>query len=77
MKELEDTLKSMKLGKSRDPENFVKDIFKEGVIGTDLKMSILMMVNRIKEQTAVPECMETAHITMLHKKKNKLDLKNC
>ena len=76
MKELEDMLKCMKLGKSRDPENLVRDIFKEGVIGSDLKMSILMMVNRIKEQTAVPECMKTAHITMLHKKKNKLDLYN-
>ena len=46
------------------------------MIGSDLKMSLLTMVNRIKEQTAVSECMKTAHITMLHKKKNKLDLNN-
>ena len=32
------------------------------------------MLNKIKEDTIVPECMQTANITMLHKKKNKLDL---
>jgi hypothetical protein len=39
-------------------------------------MPILKMVNRIKEQTSVPEALKTANITMLHKKKNKLDLNN-
>ena len=34
--ELEVTLKSLKTGKSRDPENFICDIFKEGVICDDL-----------------------------------------
>ena len=76
MKELEDTLKSLKLGKSRDPDNLVRDIFKDGVIGSNLKMSILMMLNKMKEQTSIPEVMKTANITMLHKKNNKLDLNN-
>ena len=76
MAELESTLKSLKLGKSRDPENLVRDIFKEGVIGSNLKMSLLLMVNKIKEETTVPECMQRANITMLHKKKNRLDLDN-
>ena len=76
LKDLEDILKSIKLGKSRDPDNLVRDIFKEGVIGHNLKLSMLLMFNKIKEQTLLPECMKTANITMLHKKKNKLDLNN-
>ena len=43
MHELDTILKSLVLGKIRDPEYLVTDIFKEGVIGTDLKVSILVM----------------------------------
>ena len=59
-------------GKSRDSEYFLLDIFREGVIRKDL----LLLMNQIKEQTYIPESMKGATITMLHKKKNKLDLKN-
>ena len=69
MTELETILKSLMVGKSRDPEYMVCDIFNEGVIGDDLKESILMMFNKMKQQTTIPECMKTATITMLHKKK--------
>ena len=34
------------------------------------------MMNKMKEQLVIPECMRTANITMLHKKKCKSDLKN-
>ena len=54
----------------------VRDIFKEGVVGNNLKMSILILFNKIKEQMCIPDCMKTANITMLHKKKSKLDLNN-
>ena len=50
VEELEATLKSIKTGKSRDPDNMVCDIFKEGVIGHDLKHSILLMMNKIKKE---------------------------
>ena len=76
MEELTITLKNLTLGKSRDPDNLVCDIFKEGVIGDNLKESILMMMNRMKEEIKVPECLRTANVTMLHKKKSKLDLNN-
>ena len=69
MDELEATLKSLKTGESRDPENIVNDIFKEGVIGDDLKYSMLLMMNKIKKETQIPECMKTANITMIHKKR--------
>ena len=76
MEELTVTLKNLTSGKSRDPENLVAEIFKEGVIGDNLKESILIMMNRIKDENKVPECMRMANVTMLHKKKCKLDLNN-
>ena len=33
-------------------------------------------MNKMKEQTSIPECLKTANITMLHKKQSKLDLSN-
>ena len=54
MKELETTLKSLTTGKSRDPEFLKCDIFKENVIGDDLKLSILMMINKMKDKTYIP-----------------------
>ena len=45
MIELEKVLKHLKLGKSRDPDSYICELFKEGVIGVDLKISILMMMN--------------------------------
>ena len=76
MIELETTLKNLTIGKSRDPDNIVCEIFKEDVIGYDLKMSVLIIMNKIKREGTVPECMRTANITMLHKKKSKVDLNN-
>ena len=76
VQELDKALKSLKLGKSRDPEGLVRDLFREGTIGTDLKKSLLMMFNRMKDEVYLPECFREAHITMLHKKKRKQDLNN-
>ena len=76
LSELENTLKNLKSGKSRDPENLVTELFKLDAIGDDLKYSVLDMMNKMKDQIVVPECMRTANITMLHKKKCKVDLKN-
>ena len=77
MNELNKVLKSLKSGKSKDPDNYVCELFKEGVIGSDLKTSILMMMNQMKEQMTIPQCLRTAQITILHKKGSKLDLNNC
>ena len=49
MHELEKVLKQLKAGKSKDPDNYVNELFKIGVIGDDLKSSLLMMMNRIKK----------------------------
>ena len=76
MEELETAIKSLKTGKSRDPEGMICDIFREGVIGSDLKLSLLMMFNQMKDQVTIPEMLRTATITMLYKKNSKTDLNN-
>ena len=76
LKELEKVLKSLKGGKSKDPDNYVSELFKEGVIGSDLKGSLLLLMNKIKSDQVIPECLRKANITILHKKGNKLDLNN-
>ena len=76
MKELDIVLKSLKKGKSKDPDSYTCELFKEGVIGKDLKESILIMMNKIKKTLQIPDCLKVANITILHKKKCKLDLNN-
>ena len=76
MDELEIVLNDLKTGKSRDPDNYIRELFRDGVIGTDLKLSILIMMNKMKSQIAIPDALKHANITMLHKKKCKLDLNN-
>ena len=68
--------KSLKKGKSKDNEGYICELFKEGVIGKDLKISICLLMTRIKESLKIPECLQAFYITILHKKKCKLDLNN-
>ena len=76
MDELDKVLKSLKTGKSRDPDNLVCELFKIYVIGDDLKASVLMMMNRMKDEIMIPDSLRRANITILHKKSCKLDLNN-
>ena len=48
LKELENVLKKTKNGKARDPDGLVREIFKTDVIGEDLKVSLLTMLNQKK-----------------------------
>ena len=76
MTELEKVLKSHKSGKSKDFNGLICELFKEGVAGKDLKQSLLMMFNQMKHELVIPECLRTAHVTILHNKKFRLDLNN-
>ena len=44
MKDLEDALKELKTGKCRDPDVLIREIFKEEVIGEDLKKSMIILL---------------------------------
>ena len=69
MVELEKVLSSLKEGKSRDPSGLVCTILKKPVIGTDLKLSLLLMLNRIKETLQVPPFICNSNISSVWKKK--------
>ena len=75
MADLEEALKSLKPGKCRDPAGLIREIFKEEVIGEDLKQSMLILYNKIKETGEIPEFMKTANIAAIYKGKgDKTDL---
>ena len=71
MKELDFVLKFLKSGKSKDPENYAAELFKEGAMEGNLKTSLLMMMNRMKKEMTLPESLRTALITVLHKRNSK------
>ena len=69
MKDLDKILKALKKNKSRDPHGFVNEIFKPEVIGFDLKNSLLMLFNRLKQEHHIPSFMQFADIFAIYKGK--------
>ena len=69
MSELDTVLKSLKSNKSRDPHGLINDLFKPGVIGCDLKKSMIMMYNKVREEFEIPDFIQWANITSLYKGK--------
>ena len=77
MQDLEKVIKSLKNNKSRDPHSLVNEIFKPGVIGSDLQNSLLLMFNRVKMEFSIPEIMHFANIISIYKgKREKSSLEN-
>ena len=77
MEDLELVLKSMKEGKSRDPNGWVREIFSNEVAGTDLKKSMLKFFNKMKTENYIPEFVRKADVTTIYKGKGeKFDLGN-
>ena len=76
MNHLEKALADLKMGRSRDPEGLINEIFKKNVIGKDLKNSLLLMFNGIKKHQEIPEFMNVAKITTVPKKGSKVQLEN-
>ena len=50
MTDLDNVLKNLKNNKSRDPLGLANEIFKPNVVGDDLKLAILLMMNQIKNK---------------------------
>ena len=69
MKDLERVLKHLKRNKSRDPLGFCNELFRPEVAGDDLKIAILKLMNRIKDEQIFPECLEICNISSIWKKK--------
>ena len=74
--DLDEALRSLKTNRSRDPEGLINEIFKQKVIGSDLKDSLLIMFNKLKEEQNIPQFMKIANITTIPKKGSRVDLEN-
>ena len=68
IEDLDKALKDLKNNRSRDPEGLINEIFKKNVIGDDLKDSLLMMFNKLKQEQIIPDFMKIANITTVPKK---------
>ena len=67
--DLEKVLKSLKNNQTRDPNELLNEIFKPPVIGKDLKLAILHLMNGIKNNMKIPEFLQVANITTIRKNK--------
>jgi hypothetical protein len=73
MKDLEEAIKSLKTGKCRDPERLVRELFKEEALGEDLKQSLLILFNKIKENQQFLAFMQITNICAICKGKEELN----
>ena len=62
-------LRKLKNNKSRDPSGFINEIFKPGVIGSNLQEGLLHLSNLIKAEFQFPAYMQNANITTIWKRK--------
>ena len=77
MYELESVLSGLKRDKCRDPKGLINELFLPETAGKDLKASLLILFNRIKESNEIPTFMKIADITAIYKGKgSKNELKN-
>ena len=72
--DLNQALKQLDDDKSRDPEGFSNELFKNA--GTDLLKAVLKLINLMKERQMFPKVLEKCNITTIHKKKSKNDFSN-
>ena len=69
MDNLDAVLLKLKKRKATDPVGLVNELFTYENIGEDLKKSLLLLLNKIKDQHQEPDFMEMANITSFWKRK--------
>ena len=76
--DLSKVLNSLKNNRCRDPQGLINEIFKTSVAGTDLQKALLLLVNKTKDTSEIPEMMKNVNIAMIPKpgKSNSRDIKN-
>ena len=76
MKDLERALSDLKTNKSRDFEGYINEIFKNNVIGDNLKKSLLVMLNSLRSQNMIPKFLNFSNITTVPKQGSRIEPKN-
>ena len=69
MKQLDKVLDGLEKNKSKDPDGFANELFKKEAAGEDLKVAILLLMNRIKDEQIYPKCLELCNISSIWKMK--------
>ena len=67
--ELTKVLRTLKNKKCRDPKSLINELFKPGVIGSDLQIALLDLFNICKSQMKIPDIMTWSNIVNVWKKK--------
>ena len=67
MTQLDTVLKSLKLNQTRDPNEMINEIFRPPIIGQDLKLALLCLMNGIKDNMELPFFMQMSNITTISK----------
>ena len=62
-------LRTLKKGQSQDTMLFSNELFMLQNIGEDLKLSILLFCNKIKNNMTIPDFLQNIHVTAINKKK--------
>ena len=77
MDNLEFILKHIKLGKARDPNGWANELFRNDVAGKQLKISMLKLFNKMKQENYIPDFIRKADVATIYKGKGeKCDLEN-
>ena len=74
--DIDKALSDLKNNKSRDPQGYINEIFKHGVVGDNMKNSLVMMMNLLKKKGLIARVMNISNITTVPKKGSRLLLKN-
>ena len=70
-------LSKLKNNKCRDPHGLLNELFKPGVIGKDLEESLLVLLNKVKDECVLPAFMQLVNIVAIYKSRgSKNDLTN-
>ena len=65
--DLEMVLDKLKKNKSRDPNGLANEFFQTEAAGDHLKVAILKLMNRIRNEQKYPKCLEICNITSIWK----------
>ena len=77
MEHLDRVIKSLKNNQTRDPLGMLNELFKPGVIGRDLKLAVLQLMNGCKLEMVVPTLLQLSNITTMYKNKgSRFDINN-
>ena len=66
---LEEVLKKLNINKAKDPHGLANVLFKDYIAGENLKDSLLILCNKIKQHQEIPDFLQIVNVTSIFKQK--------